>query len=118
MMESRKTMVVSAVNWNVGGTLTILRDCVDYLSKLAERGSYRIVAIVFDKNLALYPNIEYIETQWPKKRWTHRLWYEYRSMKAISEKLSPVYLWLSLHDTTPNVVAVSRAVYFHNPFPF
>jgi hypothetical protein len=39
-------------------------------------------------------------------------------MKKISVKLSPVDLWLSLHDTTPNVLAGRRAVYCHNPFPY
>lgn len=116
-MES-KTIVVSAVNLNVGGTLTILQDCLGYLSQLASIGEYRVVALVFDKNLAWFPHIEYIETRWPKKNWVNRLWYEYVSMKKISKGLAPVHLWLSLHDTTPNVVAERRAVYCHNPFPF
>lgn len=115
---NRKTIVISAVNLVVGGTLTILRDCLEYLSKLSETGNYRIIALVFDKNLALYPNIEYIELQWPKKKWVNRLWCEYVSMKKIADEIGPVYLWLSLHDTTPNVVAEHRAVYCHNPFPF
>lgn len=113
----QKTIVVSAVNLNIGGTLTILRDCLSYLSALAPE-NYRIIAIVYKKELAYYPNIEYIETQWPKKRWINRLWYEYVSMKNISEQIGPVYLWFSLHDTTPNVVAEHRAVYCHNAFPF
>lgn len=113
-----KTIVVSAVNLRVGGTLTILRDCLEYLSRLAESERYRIVALVYDKELADYPNIEYIELQWPKKTWVNRLWCEYVTMKKISKELAPVYLWLSLHDTTPNVIAERRAVYCHNPFPF
>ncbi|MDR1743992.1 MAG: glycosyltransferase family 4 protein [Dysgonamonadaceae bacterium] len=113
-----KTIVVSAVNLKVGGTLAILRDCLNCLSRLAESGGYRIVALVYDKNSANYPNIEYIEMQWPKKNWLNRLWCEYVSMKKISKRLSPVYLWLSLHDTTPSVVAQRRAVYCHNSFPF
>lgn len=113
-----KTIVVSAVNLNNGGTLTILRDCLRYLSSLAEAGDYKIVAIVYKKELAEFPNIRYIETQWPKKRWINRLWYEYVAMNKIAKDLDPVYLWLSLHDTTPNVQAERRAVYCHNPFPF
>lgn len=115
---STKTIVVSAVNLNVGGTLTILRDCLRYLSTLAAKKEYRIVAVVYKKELAYYPNIEYIETQWPKKRWLNRLWYEYVRMKKISKDIGSVYLWFSLHDTTPTVVAERRAVYCHNPFPF
>jgi len=113
-----KTIVVSAVNLKVGGTLTILRGCLQYLSSLAETGKFRIVALVYQKELALFPNIEYIEMQWPKKNWLYRLWCEYVTMKKISKQLSPVYLWLSLHDATPNVVAERRVVYCHNSFPY
>ena len=113
-----KTIVISAVNLNVGGTLTILRDCLAYLSAHAVAQGYRVVAIVYKQELANYPNIEYIETQWPKQRWVNRLWYEYVSLKKISKEIGEIDLWFSLHDTTPNVYAKRRAVYCHNPFPF
>lgn len=113
-----KTIVISAVNLKVGGTLEILRSCLRHLSTLAETGDYRIVALVYQKDLALFPHIEYIEMKWPKKNWIYRLWCEYVTMKKISVKLSPVSLWLSLHDTTPNVRAEKRAVYCHNSFPY
>jgi len=116
--RKQKTIVVSAVNLVEGGTLTILRDCLAYLSLLAQGGQYRVVALVHQQVLADFPNIEYMETQWPKKRWVNRLWFEYVSLKKISRQLGPVYLWFSLHDTTPNVIAERRAVYCHNPFPF
>lgn len=113
-----KTIVVSAVNLNVGGTLTILRECLAYLSVLADQGDYRIVALVHKREVAEYPNIEYIELAWSKKAWVNRLWCEYVTMNKISKELAPVYLWLSLHDTTPNVQAEKQAVYCHNSFPF
>jgi len=113
-----KTIVISAVNLNRGGTLTILRDCLAYLSALATDGGYRIVAMVYKRELADYPNIEYIETQWPKKRWINRLWYEYVSLKKVSGEIGEIDLWLSLHDTTPNVTARRQAVYCHNSYPF
>lgn len=113
-----KTIVISAVNLKVGGTLAILKDCLGYLSMFAAEGNYRIVALVYKKELVSYPNIEYIEMHWPKKAWVNRLWCEYVTMRSISRSLSPVYLWLSLHDTTPNVEAERRAVYCHNSFPF
>ena len=115
---ARKTIVISAVNLRVGGTLTILRDCLSYLSSLAAAGDYEVVALVYKRELADYAHIRYIETQWPKKSWVNRLWYEYISLKDISKAIGPVHLWLSLHDTTPNVVAEKRAVYCHNPYPF
>jgi len=113
-----KTIVVSAVNLRVGGTLTILRGCLQYLSALAAKGKYRIVALVYQKELAFFPNVAYIEMLWPKKSWLNRLWCEYVTMKQIAKKLSPVYLWLSLHDTTPTVLAEKRVVYCHNSFPY
>lgn len=117
-MKITKTIVVSAVNINIGGTLTILRDCLAYLSSVAKMQDLRVIAIVYDKNLAYYPDIEYIEIRWAKKTWVNRLWCEYVFMRNISRQLAPVYLWLSLHDTTPSVMAQRRAVYCHNSFPF
>jgi len=115
--NNMKIIVVSAVNLVVGGTLTILKDCLSYLSEL-DKEEFKIYALVHDKSLVGIQGVEYIELPWPKKNWINRLWCEYVSMKRISEKLGPVYLWLSLHDTTPNVKAERRAVYCHNPFPF
>lgn len=113
-----KTIVVSAVNLRKGGTLTILRDCLQYLSTLATMGEYRIVALVHKRKLCDYPGIEYIEMSWTLKSWFLRLWCEYVTMYGVSKRLAPVYLWLSLHDTTPHVKAEKRVVYCHNPFPF
>lgn len=113
-----KTIVVSAVNLNTGGTLSILRECLAYLSELTLAGNYRVVALVYKKELAFFKGIEYIELKWPKKNWLYRLWCEYVTMDRISMELSPVDLWISLHDTTPTVKAKKRVVYCHNPFPF
>ena len=113
-----KTIVVSAVNIRKGGTLTILRDCLNYLSDLSAKGEYRIVALVHKKELALYPDIEYIEIPWTVKNWMFRLWCEYVTMYKISKELSPVFLWLSLHDTTPHVKAQRQSVYCQTSFPF
>ncbi|WP_308755772.1 glycosyltransferase family 1 protein [uncultured Bacteroides sp.] len=113
-----RTIVVSAVNLRKGGTLTILHNCLEYLSRLAQTEPYKVVALVHKKELVPYPGIEYIELPWTLRSWYLRLWCEYVTMYRISQKLKPVYLWLSLHDTTPNVEAERRAVYCHNPFPF
>lgn len=115
---AKKTIVVSAVNLRKGGTLAILRDCLCYLSELVVVGNYRVVALVHKKELADYPGIEYIELPDVVKSWRHRLWCEYVTMYRISGQLFPVYLWLSLHDTTPRVKAVRQAVYCQTSFPF
>lgn len=110
----KKTIVVSAVNLVSGGALTILRQCLEELSK---RNEYRIVAIVHDKKLCEYEKIEYIELPEVKKSWLRRVNFEYFGLKKLSKQLN-AYLWLSLHDMTPNVVAKHRAVYCHNSTPF
>ena len=91
-----KKIVISAVNLKVGGTLTILRDCLRHLSGLAATGEYQVIALVYDRKVADYPHVEYIELKWPKKNWFNRLWCEYVAMRKISVRLAPVYLWLSL----------------------
>jgi hypothetical protein len=113
-----KTIVISAVNLRKGGTLTILRQCLEYLSLLGSNPEYRIIAIVHKKELADYPNIEYIEKPDIIRGWCKRLWCEYVTMYKISKKIQPINLWLSLHDTTPRVIAEKRAVYCQTSFPF
>lgn len=118
-MENKFTLVVSAVNLRKGGTLTILRDCLNYLSDRIMSGEkLRVVALVHKRALCDFPGIEYIEMPWCIRSWAHRLWAEYVTMKGISRKLAPVDLWLSLHDTTPRVVAKKQEVYCHTSFPF
>lgn len=113
-----KIIVVSAVNLRKGGTLTILRECLQTLSVMALNGEYRVVALVHDKRLAQFDGIEYIELPWSVRSWFHRLWCEYVTMYGISKRIGEVSLWFSLHDTTPRVKAQRQAVYCHNPFPF
>ena len=118
-----KTVVVSAVNIRKGGTLTILKDCLKYLSGLAEAGEWKVVAIVHKKSQCDYPGIEYIEIPWSIKSWGRRLWCEYVTLYRISKELAkreglPVEMWLSLHDTTPRVVAEHQEVYCQTSFPF
>lgn len=113
-----KTIVISAVNIRKGGTLTILRDCLGYLSGSGLAKEYRIIALVHRKELAFYPDIEYVEMPHTIKSWGRRLWCEYITMYFLSRKWTPVHLWLSLHDTTPNVKAERQAVYCQTSFPF
>lgn len=111
-----KTIVVSGITLRKGGTLTILRDALQYLSTLAQSGEYRVVALVNRREPCDFPNIEYIEV--PQKGWIGRLWYEYVTMHRISKEIGHVYLWLSMHDVTPRVVAERQAVYCQTSFPF
>ena len=113
-----KTIVVSGVNLRQGGTLAILRDCLQFLSASLASKEWRIVAIVHNKSLCEFDGIEYIELPDTIKSWARRLWCEYVTMNKISKQLSPVTLWLSLHDTSPRVKAERQAVYCQTSFPF
>jgi len=106
-----KQIVISAVNLRKGGTLTILRQCLAFLSEWAPAHGYRVTALVHKLELADYPNIQYIELPWPIDGWGKRLWCEYVTMGKISRELGVIDLWLSLHDTTPRVQAHRQAVY-------
>ena len=117
----KRTIVISAVNIRKGGTLTILRECLAYLSGLAQ--DWNVVALVHDRSLCDFEGIEYIELPDTVRSWGRRLWCEYVTMHDISRELaarygSKVYLWLSLHDTSPRVEAEHQAVYCQTSFPF
>lgn len=113
-----KTIVVSAVSLRKGGTLTILRQCLDYLSQLVAGGGYRVIALVHRRELADYAGLEYIEFPAVIQSWTRRLWCEYVTMNKVSKQIGEIDLWLSLHDATPRVQAKRQAVYCQTSFPF
>lgn len=112
-----KTIVISAVNLIEGGALTILQNCLETLSHYSVSKEFEIVAVVHKKELCLYPNITYVEIPWAKNNWINRIYCEYVYFYYLSKKLKP-YLWFSLHDVTPNVIAPIRCVYCHNSIMF
>lgn len=112
----KKVIVVSAVNLVEGGTLSVLKECLGYLSTdLAYE--YEIVVLVNRKTLFSFENLKYLEFPRAKKSWINRLYYEYFYFYKLSKRLNP-FFWLSFHDMTPNVKAGRLAVYCHNPSPF
>ena len=111
----RKHIVVSAVNLRKGGTLTVLRECLQYLSGQPDLD---VTALVHKRSLCDFPGIRYVEIPWSIRGWGRRLWCEYVTMHRISKSLPETDLWLSLHDTTPRVRAKRQAVYCHTSFPF
>ena len=113
-MKEKPIIVVSATRFFQGGTIVIVNECLKFLSK-NYRDNYTIKALVYDKSL--YESIEAVEwVNFPNSRKTifHRLYDEYIGFKKLSKSWKPVR-WLSLQDSTPNVDAQIRAVYFHNP---
>lgn len=112
----KKVIVVSAVNIVEGGTLAVLKECLEYLSvNLAHK--YEIIVLVNRRTLFSFENLKYLEFPKSKKNWINRLYYEYIYFYKLSKKINP-FLWLSFHDITPNVKAERLAVYCHNPSPF
>lgn len=116
-----RIIVVSAVNIRKGGTLTVLRECLQYLS--GRIGELKVIALVHDRKLCDYPGIEYLELPNTIKGWGRRLWCEYVTMYRISRQITerearPIDTWLSMHDTTPRVKALHQEVYCHTSFPF
>lgn len=110
-----RNIVVSAVNLRKGGTLTVLQDCLRYLSS---RKDLHVTALVHKRELCDFPGIHYVEIPWSLGSWVKRLWCEYVTMHRLSRTLPETDLWFSLHDTTPRVKARRQAVYCHTSFPF
>lgn len=111
-----KTIVISGINFNEGGPLSVFKDCLEHLSKhLSDK--YKIIALVHDKNLFQIENITYYEFKDSKTSWLKRLSYEYFEFLKLSQQLTP-HLWFSMHDISPNVNAEIKAVYCHNPSIF
>ncbi len=109
-------IVISAINFNEGGPLSVLKDCLAYAAAhLIDR--YKIIALVHNKALFDLSGICFMEFPKAKRSWLNRLYFEFFHFYHLSRQMKP-YLWLSLHDITPIVKATRRAVYCHNPAPF
>ena len=113
----KPVIVISAVNFTSGGPLSILQDCLSYLQGHC-LDDYHVVALVHNKRLLdKIDGIEFFEFPKSIQSYLYRMYYEYIYFNRLSKVLKP-YLWLSLHDMTPNVKSDIRAVYCHNPSPF
>jgi glycosyltransferase involved in cell wall biosynthesis len=112
----KRRIVISGVNFVEAGPLSVFKDA---LRELADHyaGRYEIVALVHRQSLFNIRSVTYIEFPHVKSSWLSRLYTEYWGWRDLSRRLQP-YLWLSMHDMTPNVTAEVRAVYCHNPSPF
>lgn len=111
----RKTLVISGVNLVEGGTLKVLKDCVDVAA--VSLPDWRIVVLAHRRELITTLGVEVMALPHIKPSWWRRLWAEWHQFNALSAELG-VDLWLSLHDITPRVQARRQAVYCHNPAPF
>jgi glycosyltransferase involved in cell wall biosynthesis len=120
-LKDGRVIVVSAINIVDGGMRTILDESINHFRKI--ENEYKIVYLVSQDVADSYQGIEGIEfVSFPLSRrsWLFRLYYEYIGFKRwqLSAGYVNVFLWLSLHDTTPNVFASRQAVYCHNAVVF
>lgn len=111
-----KRLVVSAVNLVEGGTLTVLRDCLNTAARILAP-EWEIIALVHDRKLFTTDEVRYIEFPYAKRSWLRRMYHEFWKFNALSRQLKPD-VWLSLHDISPRVEAPRQVVYCHNPSPF
>lgn len=112
----KKKIIVSGVNINSAGPLTIFRDCLDALEK-GFNNKYEIIALVHDRELFNNKDVKFLEFPLIKRSWIARICFEYIFSYFLSKKLRPD-VWFSLHDITPNVIAEKRIVYCHNALCF
>ena len=112
----KPVVVLSGVTLRESGSLVIFTDALGSLERTYS-DRYEIVALVKSRDLFDTPRVTYMEFPHIMHSWLARLWFEYWSARGISARLKP-RLWLSLHETTPNVVADIRAVYCHNVSEF
>lgn len=111
--DNKPLIVVSATRYFQGGSIVIVDECLACLSKhLSEK--YRIKALVYKKEIYTpREGVEFIEFPKSRRSAAFRLYHEYFLFKKLSKEWKP-FLWLSMQDSTPDVIAEKRAVYFHN----
>lgn len=116
MDQFKKRLVVSAVNLNEGGPLTVLNESLDSAAQILGP-EWEITALVHRKSLISNPRVSTVEFPQSKRSWLIRLFLEWVYFLKLSRSLN-ADLWLSLHDITPRVHARRQVVYCHNPSPF
>jgi glycosyltransferase involved in cell wall biosynthesis len=111
-------LVVSAVNIVDGGTLQILRQCLEAAASL---DGWHVTALVNDPGRIGVNGVHYLARPDIKPSWLKRIRFEYVECRTLAEALRPDF-WLSLHDMTPNLGRltgkVRQAVYCHNAMCF
>ncbi len=113
-----RKIVISAVNFNEGGPLSVLKDCLNAFQKIYKQQNIEITVFVHKRELVkdYLDDFNIIEYPLIKSSWLKRIYFEYFKCKSISKKINPA-LWIALHDMTPNVKS-KQIVYCHNPSPF
>ena len=110
-------IVLSGINITSGGMLSVYKDCLQEL--LNGYPNLKVIALVHRKRLfsEFADKVEFIEFPNSKTSWLYRFFYEYFYFRKLSQNLK-ADIWISMHDTTPNVFCKNINVYCHNPSPF
>lgn len=116
MKGTRRRLVVSGVNLVEGGTLRVLQDFLVAASQELGR-DWEIIALVHDRARLTPSRAKLIEVPWSKRSWLARLFFEWWVSSRIARRLQPD-VWFAIHDITPRIGSVRKAVYCHNPMPF
>ena len=113
---TKKTVVVSGINLFQGGTLRVYYNFCDEIIQSGLHRQYHFILFVHKKELFEKYNdyFEILELPKSRKSWFIRMYYEYIYFKKYS-KDKDIYLWISIHDSSPRVHAKHQISYFHNP---
>ena len=117
--STKPIVVISGVNFIEGGPLSVMMDVVGRFISTFNK-DFTLLLIVNNKHLFsdfFASDVLFYEYPRAKKSWLFRLWFEYVKCYFLSKKIKP-YLWLSLHDISPNIKSTRRAVYCHNSIAF
>lgn len=118
--SDKPIFVLSGINLFEAGPISIFYDCLDSILKRGFDKKYCVVAFVHKIELfSKYKNslIKFYELPLSRKSYLIRLYYEYIFFRKFSIA-NKIYIWLSLHDITPNVKAKKIYTYCHNSLPF
>jgi glycosyltransferase involved in cell wall biosynthesis len=117
--DEKKIIVFSGINLFSGGPLSIFYDCLNAVIRQKLDKRFSIILFVHKKSLfsSFLKYCTVIELPKSRINYAYRLWYEEHYFYNFSKKHS-IYIWISLHDITPNVIAEKRFVYCHNAAPF
>lgn len=112
----KKHVVVSGINLYEGGTLRIFHNFCDEIIESKMTNEYIFTLFVHKKELfAKYEShFDIIELPDSRTSWFKRIYYEYIWFNKFS-KDKDIYLWISIHDSSPRVHAQHQISYFHNP---
>jgi glycosyltransferase involved in cell wall biosynthesis len=118
MKTSSKIFIISGINIFQGGALSVFKDCLNSIDNSEIFQDVSFLALVHSKSsFSNFKRIKLIEITNSRKSYFHRLFYEYFYFKSLAARLN-VDFWFSLHDITPNIGKIKKAVYCHNPSPF